>query len=63
VPDTATALCACGETLTFASFDEEHERVHVTCFSCGRVWLMNRTDKGWAKVVVSETLPDGYKGD
>ena len=50
-----SAACSCGETLTFASFDEENERVQVTCLSCGRVWLMKRTDKGWVKELVSET--------
>jgi uncharacterized Zn finger protein len=59
VRKVVSAACSCGETMTFTSFDEEDEEVSVTCLSCGRAWLMKRTDKGWVKVLVSETPPGG----
>jgi hypothetical protein len=53
-----SAVCSCNGALNFATFDEENEQVRVPCMSCGQVWLMKRTDKGWTKLPLSETLKD-----
>jgi len=48
--------------MTFASYEEADEKVEVSCLACGRRWLQKRTDRGWIKVLLSET-PEGGTED